>query len=208
MLVKSNLKIVVLMFFLFPLRVSSEEQGDVKASLDARMVTPVTGNGQIIKIDDSDEYWVALPSDKRGEIHNKLTAIGVTSFIISNNKNVAFKLKLKNIKTPPIKSKINSFSGVSPVAKSALNHSKREHLGKEIVYICFDASLSGIPNCSVYIDRNDIGYEMLMNGYSKYVMDDGQHPRSHEEYSYAEAAARDLQVGVWQPYYYFVYPDE
>lgn len=167
----------------------------------------ITGVGHVIKVDDSDEFWVTLLSGDRKEIQKKLRARGASASITAGNGHTAYKMQIRNVKTPALKKKKRMFGGVSPVAKTAMKLAKDRLFEKEIVYLCYEVTSRGVPLCSIYVDRNDFGYELIINGLSKYKVGRGEHPTNSAHYRYAEKVAEFELSGVWQPYYYFLYPE-
>lgn len=58
--------------------------------------------------------------------------------------------------------------------------------GLNATFYCFEHSFMGEMICTVNVEGHDIGYRMILEGYSKYIKKYGVNPYYDEEYTLAE----------------------
>lgn len=149
-------------------------------STSAFAVTVYTGQATVYRVIDGDTFIV---NDKSQSDYSALrnfaskTEDGLKYF---NNKYKSFRIRLSNTDTAesehPDESR-NSASG-----KKASDYTKSQLTGKSISYSCWDVGYFKRMICSVSLNGQDYGINLIENGYSVYYTKYGIHPFMHNEY--------------------------
>lgn len=138
----------------------------------------VEGSGFVYRVIDGDTYDINVNSQ---EIYNQLKANSKGKELkYFKDKYKNFRIRLANTNTA--ESKHPDASKNSSEGKNASYYAKNLIEKKKVRFTCWDHGRYGRLICSVSVGGQDVGLNLIQNGYSHYVTSWGTHPYLDSDY--------------------------
>lgn len=142
---------------------------------------PVSGYGFVYHVIDGDTFIVNVEDDA---VYKKLKSLtkGKNKKYLQD-KFKGFRIRLANTNTAESKHQDESRNTAEGIQASY--YTKRLIEKKRVYFNCWGYGKYNRTICSVSLNGQDVGINLIENGYSDYVTYWGEHPYLHEEYEKA-----------------------
>lgn len=162
----------------------------------------IFGEAVFVNIMNNNKIVIAPIMRPNDDVISAMKAINPSAYLEIENVKL-FKVRLIGISAPSEEnSKIYMQSPVYVDVRKYLEKVKSDDI---VMYACYRRTFEDVLICSIFQQMKDISFNIIKMGGSRYDVSIMRSPDLDAQYHAAEMYAKRKKLGIWSPYYDFLY---